>query len=58
MKQTAKVVSADGFETFFFDHSFRTGFEHARAYVNKNGGTLYVKNTSTYGTSWVLYRGV
>lgn len=57
MEQTAMVVSSDGFNTFFFDHSFKTGLDHAKAYVRKNGGTLYIKNKSVYGTTWTPYRG-
>lgn len=57
MEQTAMVVSADGFKTFFFDHSFKSGLTHAKAYVSKNGGTLFIKNKSSYGKAWILYRG-
>lgn len=62
MKQTCKVKDIEsGMEWFFFDHSFKTGYQHAKDFIarNKKNYTLalYAVNDSPMGDKWKLIRG-
>lgn len=58
-KQVAKIAY-DGSEVFFFDHDFKTGYEHAEEFIERNKGKLEMKlywiNNLPFGDKWKFVR--
>ena len=52
--QKYMVRNSNGFEIYFFDHSFKTARQHAEDYIKRNKeGELYRANYSSYGNRWI-----
>ena len=59
MEQTAKIIR-DGFDTFYFEHDFQSGYQHALKHYEelKNSGKyksiqLFIKNRGHVGPMWL-----
>lgn len=56
-KQEVKI-ECNGNEFFFFRHSFKSAFEHASDFVERNKGKfpmkVYFVNNSPFGEKWRL----
>lgn len=59
MEQTAKIT-CDGFDTFYFDHNFETGYQHALKQYEKLKNSvkyksiqLFVRNRRNVGPIWL-----
>lgn len=56
-KQEIKI-EYNGNEVFFFEHMFKSAYEHAREFIERNRGQfemkLFVLNTRPFGEKWLL----
>lgn len=56
-KQEVKI-ECNGNEFFFFKHSFKSAWEHANDFVERNKGKfemkLFLLNESSFGERWIL----
>lgn len=58
MKKQEFKIEYDNAEVFFFQHSLKTAFEHANAFIERNKGKFEMKlfrlNRSNFGEKWIL----
>ena len=56
-KQRVKIKSDKG-EVFFSDYNFKTAFEHANEYIQRNKDKInmnvFYLNNSNFGPQWIL----
>lgn len=58
MKKQEVKLEYNSEEVFFFEHGFKTAYEHANDFVKRNKGKfkmkLFLLNVSSYGEKWLL----
>jgi hypothetical protein len=56
--QSHKVEYGEGNKVFFFAHSFKSGYQHAKSFIERNKDkydniVLFCRNESDFGPTWL-----